>query len=77
MCLHVLHRLVDILMGFGCICGNIPFKQDHITFYWCHIGSTLMNPEKYAPESVVSSSNCLHLTATTSRRTIQAAYVGE
>ena len=57
MCLHVLHRLVDILMGFGCICGNIPFKQDHITFYWCHIGSTLMNPEKCAPESVGPRSN--------------------
>ena len=32
MCLHVLHRPVDILMGFGCTGGDMLLKQDDVNF---------------------------------------------
>jgi GDP-mannose 4,6-dehydratase len=42
------------LMGIQRIGSNLTFQQEHIIFYRYLIGPTLMNPEKYAPESVAT-----------------------
>ena len=40
------------LMGIGAHASSIRFNQDHIDFYRYLIGAALINPSKYAPESV-------------------------
>ena len=54
MCLRVA-RTGRNLMGFECTGGDMLLKQDDVNFYWCLSGLTLMDPEKYAPESVSAS----------------------
>ena len=50
------------LMGFRCTGGDMLLQQDGVNFYWCLNGLTLMDPEKYAPESVVPRRNYICLT---------------
>ena len=43
------------LMSIGTIGSNLMCKHEHIDFYHYLIGATLMNPKKYASESITSS----------------------
>ena len=61
MCLRVA-RTGRNLMGFECTGGDMLLKQDDVNFYWCLSGLTLMDPEKYAPESAVPRRNYICLT---------------
>ena len=47
---------------FECTGGDMLLKQDDVNFYWCLSGLTLMDPEKYAPESAVPRRNYICLT---------------
>ena len=74
MCLRVA-RTGRNLMGFECTGGDMLLKQDDVNFYWCLSGLTLMDPEKYAPESAVPRRNYICLTVKDQMNKIELLFV--